>query len=71
MLRRPIVRPPGLPFVFPSEAGSMQLGSGARRKGEERFIPQKGRDGAGERFLSVQADPFTGVKGEEKVGLAD
>jgi hypothetical protein len=49
----------------------MQLGSGARRRGEERFIPQKARDGAGERFLSVQADPFTGVKGEEKVGLAD
>jgi len=22
-----------------------------------------------ERFLSAQADPFTGVKGEEKVGL--
>jgi hypothetical protein len=28
-------------------------------------IPKKRRS----RFLSEQADPFTGVKGEEKVGL--
>ncbi len=27
------------------------------------------REASEERFLSAQADPFTGVKGEEKVGL--
>jgi hypothetical protein len=30
---------------------------------------RRGWEENAERFLSTQADPFTGVKGEEKVGL--
>jgi len=42
------------------------------REDEERFIPQKARDGAAvlggrkERFLSAQADPSQEVKGKKK-----
>jgi hypothetical protein len=37
--------------------------NGAKRD----FIPPNARDGA--EFSHPQADPFTGVKGEEKIGL--
>jgi hypothetical protein len=39
------------------------------RRAFEAVLAELRRTKEEERFLSTQADPFTGVKGEEKVGL--